>query len=162
LTGTWSVKFIDGGPTLPAPFQTGKLDSWTKLGNTDAQSFAGTALYTLTFDAPASVHPSSLVAISLGKVCQSARVRLNGKSLGTVIIPPFSVETDALLPKGNVLEVEVTNTSANRVRDLDVRHVPWKVFKSPGILSPSYRPFDASTWPLADSGLFGPVTLSVE
>ena len=157
LSGTWSVKFIDGGPALPPPVQTAKLASWTELGGPDAQSFAGTALYSLTFAAPGgSAGPWSL---DLGKVCQSARVRLNGKPLGTVFTPPFRVQVTTLLPEGNVLEVEVTNTSANRVRDLDIRHVPWKTFQGPNVLSVNYKPFDASTWPLTDSGLLGPVTL---
>ncbi len=124
LSGNWSVKFIDGGPALPPPIQTAKLASWTGLGGPDAQSFAGTALYSLTFPAPGGrAGPWSL---DLGKVCQSARVRLNGQPLGTVFTPPFRVPITTLLPEGNVLEVEVTNVSANRVRDLDIRHVPWK------------------------------------
>jgi len=157
LTGTWNIKFIAGGPALPAPIQTGTLDSWTKLGGADAQAFAGTAVYSLTFDAPAG--QKGPWTIDLGKVCQSARVRLNGKPLGVVIIPPYSVQAPTLLPKGNVLEVEVTNASANRVRDLDIRHVPWKQFHSPGLLNVRYKPFDASGWPLTDSGLLGPVML---
>jgi hypothetical protein len=157
LTGTWNIKFIAGGPTLPAPIQTGTLESWTQLGGADAQAFAGTALYSLTFDAPSG--QTGPCTINLGKVCQSARVRLNGKPLGVVIIAPYSVEAPALLPKGNHLEVEVTNASANRVRDLDIRHVPWKNFHSPGLLSVHYKPFDASGWPLTDSGLLGPVVL---
>jgi hypothetical protein len=157
LTGTWNIKFVDGGPTLPAPIQTGTLASWTVLGGTDAQAFAGTAVYSLTFDAPAG--QKGPCSINLGKVAQSARVRLNGKLLGVVIIPPYSVEATALLPKGNVLEVEVTSASANRVRDLDIRHVPWKQFQKPGLLDVHYKPFDASGWPLTDSGLLGPVML---
>jgi len=52
LAGTWQVKFLGGGPEPPAPFQAQQLDSWTELGDTNAQRFAGTALYTLSFDAP--------------------------------------------------------------------------------------------------------------
>ncbi len=152
LSGTWSVKFIDGGPALPAPFQTAALGSWT--ARADAQNFAGTALYALTFDAPPGRWD-----INLGEVCQSARVRLNGKPLGTVILPPFRVEAGGLRPKGNLLEVEVTNVSANRIRDMDIRHVPWKIFQRPNVLSVEYGPFDASAWPLTASGLLGPVTL---
>jgi hypothetical protein len=160
LAGAWTVNFIDGGPALPAPVRADKLDSWTSLGGPAAQSFAGTALYTLAFDAPQG--RTGPCSIDLGKVCQSARVRLNGKPLGTVFIPPFRVEAASLLPRGNVLEVEVTNTSANRVRDLDIRHVPWKIFSKPNVLNVSYKPFDASGWPLTDSGLMGPVTITPE
>jgi hypothetical protein len=160
LSGKWTVRFIDGGPALPAPFQTDRLASWTSLGGTTAQSFAGTARYSLTFDAPDGL--LGPCAIDLGAVRQSARVWLNGNALGTVIIPPFRVQAGALLPRGNVLTVEVTSTSANRVRDLDVRHVQWKIFENPNVLSAAYGTFDASEWPLTDSGLLGPVTLYPE
>ncbi len=163
LTGTWSAQFIEGGPELPKPFETDKLASWTELGGDDAKSFAGTARYTLTFDAPDSSafrDPNSAFLLDLGKVVQSARVRLNGSDLGTLIIPPFRVAVDHLKPKGNVLEVEVTNTSANRIRDLDVRKVPWKIFHDINVVNLDYKPFNASSWPVADSGLLGPVTLT--
>ena len=157
LTGTWSVKFIQGGPALPAPFETGTLASWTTLGEPDAQAFAGTALYSLTFDAPSGINgPCTL---DLGEVCQSARVRLNGRSLGTLILPPWRIDAGTLLPRGNRLEVEVTNVSANRIRDLDIRHVPWKIFYPPNVLSVHYTPLDASGWHLTESGLIGPVSL---
>ena len=52
LTGDWSVKFVSGGPTLPADFSTAKLTSWTTFPDTNAQAFAGTAKYETTFDAP--------------------------------------------------------------------------------------------------------------
>jgi hypothetical protein len=157
LSGTWNVKFISGGPTLPAPVQTGTLASWTDFGGADAQAFAGTAVYSLTFDAPPGI--SGPCSIDLGKVCQSARVRLNGRSLGTLIIPPWRIDAGPLLPKGNHLEVEVTNVSANRIRDLDIRHIPWKIFYPPNVLSVHYQPLDASGWHLTESGLIGPVTL---
>jgi hypothetical protein len=158
LSTTWNVKFIDGGPTLPAPFQTAKLDSWTTQG--DADAFAGTALYSTTFDAPGGRIGSW--SLSLGDVRQSARVRLNGVMLGTVFIPPFRVPVGNLKPKDNRLEVEVTNVSANRIRDLDLRHVPWKIFHAPNVMSVNGGPLDASTWPLVPSGLLGPVTLIPE
>jgi hypothetical protein len=159
LTGTWSMKFIAGGPTLPGPIQTGSLASWTTLGGSDAQVFGGTALYTLNFDAPANAAAGATYSIALGKVCQSASVRLNGKSLGTVIMAPFTMEAGTLLPKGNQLEVEVTSVSANRVRDMDIRNVKWKNFYPPGLLDLSYHGFDASGWAITDCGLLGPVML---
>jgi hypothetical protein len=161
LAGKWNIQFIEGGPTLPSPILTDTLKSWTELGGADTQTFAGTALYSIDFNAPRGGY-SNYYSIDLGKVCQSARVRLNGKSLGTLIIPPWRTGLVPLLPKGNHLEVEVTNTSANRIRDLDVRHIPWKIFYPPNLLSVHYTPFDASGWQLTDSGLIGPVTLIPE
>lgn len=157
ITGNWQVKFVQGGPVLPADFQTDKLDSWTRLGDTNAQSFGGSALYTIHFDAPNGTDP---VYLDLGDVRQSARVRLNGRDFGTLVMAPFRVLADNLKLKDNLLEVEVTSVSANRIRDLDRRKVPWKIMRDINIVNMDYQPFDASDWPLTDSGLLGPVTLT--
>jgi hypothetical protein len=158
ITTAWRVEFISGGPVLPTEFQINKPDSWTALPNEDVKKFAGTARYSTTFDAPDKTSPQWL--LDLGKVCQSARVRLNGQDLGTLITPPFQVVVKNLKPKGNLLEVEVTNVSANRIRDLDRRGVKWKNYHDINFVNLNYRPFDASNWPLTDSGLLGPVTLT--
>lgn len=157
LEGLWEVHFIQGGPELPAPFQQAMLTSWTAREDANAQRFAGTACYTLRFDAPYA--SNGLWRLDLGRVCQSARVRLNGQDCGTLFTPPFRV-TVPLNPKNNRLEVEVTNVSANRIRDLDRRGVKWKNFYDINFVNLQYKPFDASDWPLTDSGLLGPVTLT--
>jgi hypothetical protein len=173
ITGTWDVKFIAGGPVLPAPFSTTNLASWTDLGDTNAQSFAGTARYSLIYNAlglvscPASGGTASgtlkcehqTYFLDLGDVRQSARVKLNGKDYGTLITPPFRILVDNLKVKDNVLEVEVTSVSANRIRDLDRRGVPWKNFHDINFVNIDYKPFNAADWPLTDSGLLGPVNL---
>jgi hypothetical protein len=158
ITGEWKVKFIQGGPMLPADCQTTKLASWTTFPDTNCQAFAGTARYEITFNAPDSAGKHYF--LNLGDVRQSARVRLNGKDYGTLIAPPFRVVVDNLEPTGNKLNVEVTNVSANRIRDLDRRHFRWKYFYDINFVNIDYEPFDASDWPLADSGLLGPVTLT--
>ncbi|MGA2242520.1 MAG: glycosylhydrolase-like jelly roll fold domain-containing protein [Verrucomicrobiota bacterium] len=158
ITGPWNVKFIQGGPVLPADFQTTKLASWTTFADTNAQAFAGTAKYEINFDAPQKINKRCF--LSLGDVRQSARVKLNGKDYGALITPPFRVLVDNLKPKGNVLEVEVTSVAANRIRDLDRRGVPWKKFHDINFVNLNYEPFDAADWPLTDCGLLGPVTLT--
>jgi hypothetical protein len=158
ITGNWNVNFIQGGPAIPASFQTAKLGSWTDNGDTNAQTFAGSASYSITFDAPPGDTTNYL--LDLGDVRQSARVKVNGKDCGTLITPPFRVVVDNLKPTGNQLEVEVTSVAANRIRDLDRRGVKWKIFKDINIVNENYRPFDASDWPLTDCGLLGPVTLT--
>jgi alpha-L-rhamnosidase len=158
ISGAWNVKFISGGPTLPVDSQISKLASWTTFTDTNAQAFAGTAKYEVTFDAPKSGAKNCF--LDLGDVRQSARLKLNGKDYGTLIIPPFRVVVDNLQPTGNKLEVEVTSVAANRVRDLDRRGVNWKIFKDINIVNVNYKPFDAADWPLTDCGLLGPVTLT--
>ncbi len=158
LAGPWQVHFVQGGPALPADFAAARLDSWTRLGDPHAQRFAGSATYTLHFDAPAARRGACW--LDLGDVRQSARVRLNGRDYGTLITPPFRVAVADLQPRDNVLAVEVTSVSANRIRDLDRRQVPWKVMRDIGIVTLDYQPFNAANWPLTDAGLLGPVTLT--
>ena len=163
LDGNWSVAFLQGGPELPRPFETAHLASWTQLNDTNAQRFAGSALYTTHFDAPSTGQFDGYPGgwqLDLGSVCQSARVWLNGVALGTLVTPPFRIAPVRLKPTDNVLEVEVTNVSANRIRDLDRRGVRWKNFYDINIVSLDYRPFNAADWPLRDSGLLGPVALT--
>jgi hypothetical protein len=156
LSGTWKVDFIQGGPALPPPAEIITLASWTNL-SADAARFAGTARYRLTFDAPKpSADPWLL---DLGTVAQSARIRLNGSTLGTRFAAPYQVTLPALKLQGNELEIEVTNVAANRIRDLDQRHVEWRIFHDINFMSITGKRFDASAWPLTDSGLLGPVTL---
>jgi hypothetical protein len=158
IKGRWRVEFFSGRPALPPVLAADQLKSWTELGGEAVQNFAGTARYSISFDAP-DINSVDW-QLSLGKVCQSACVRLNGRELGTLITPPFQVVVRGLKPKGNKLEVEVTNVSANAIRHYDREDVSWKTFHDINFVNLDYRPFDASNWPLTDSGLLGPVTLT--
>jgi len=66
VAGTWKVGFVEGGPELPAGFQTKELESWTKLGGSEAICFAGTGRYTIEFDQPTVAADDWL--LDLGKV----------------------------------------------------------------------------------------------
>ena len=159
LAGPWSVEFIKGGPELPAPFTTPELRSWTELGGPAAQRFGGTARYRIEFDAPPSQADDWL--LDLGDVREVARVRLNGRDVATAWSLPFQIRVGAFLQPGrNVLELEVTNLAANRIRDLDQRKVAWKIMREINFVDINYQPFDASNWSLTPSGLLGPVTLT--
>ena len=155
----WRVEFLSGGPGLPATFSANQLFSWTESADEAAKAFSGTARYAGEFNAPQSVKSATGV-LDLGKVVQSARVRLNGKDYGTLITPPYRVVVDNLKPSGNQIDIEVTSTSANRIRDLDRRGVKWKNFSDINFVNQDYKAFDASNWPVAEAGLLGPVTLT--
>lgn len=158
ISGEWSVRFIEGGPELPAGFATDKLASWTARDDAGLDRFAGTARYTIEFEKPDGVADDWL--LDLGRVCESARVKVNGRDAGALWCPPFEIAVGKLLKPGkNLLEIEVTNLAANRVRDLDRRKVNWKYFYDLNVVGRDYRPLDASAWPLRDSGLLGPVEL---
>ena len=157
VAGEWRVEFVEGGPELPQGYSARELASWTERGG-EAESFAGTARYTVEFAGPGG---GGEWMLDLGRVAESARVRLNGEELGTLFARPFAVPvpTGVLRDGRNVLEVEVTNLSANRIRDLDRRGVEWRIFHDINFVNIDYRPFDASGWEVRESGLLGPVRL---
>ncbi len=164
ISGPWHLEFIAGGPKLPRPVTTEVLKSWTEFPDPALEAFAGTGRYQCTFDRPEGLPAQSgrgPLLLDLGEVKHVARVRLNGKDLGTVFMHPYRVPIPPHLLKGrgNRLEIEVTNLGANRIRDLDCRKVPWKIFHNINLVSIRYRPLDASSWPVFSSGLLGPVTL---
>ena len=175
LTGPWKISFLKGGPELPPTLETADLKSWTDLGGEEAKRFGGTARYRLEFDfdsivarafqpvsgdTPASNTDDWL--LDLGDVRESARVILNGKEIATAWSIPFRVRlaTSQFKPGRNVLELDVTNLAANRIRYMDQNKLPWKIMRDSNIVNINYRPFDASAWPLTPSGLLGPVTLT--
>ncbi len=159
VAGPWRVSFIDGGPRLPAPFETARLASWSALGGSDAAVFAGTARYTAAFARPPDGAGREWI-LDLGRVGESARVRVNGREVGALWSLPFKIPIGDFLAAGeNTLEIEVTNLGANRIADMDRRRVPWKKFYDANIVNIQYKPFDASAWPDAPSGLLGPVRL---
>ena len=103
--------------------------------------------------------------LDLGDVRYSARVRLNGRDLGCRFMPPYRFDVPGGVLKGeNELVVEVTSTGANRLRWNDQTGVKWKYFEDANMRSVEGTcggagTLDASTWPLADAGLLGPVRL---
>lgn len=159
LRGEWQIDFTRGGPALPAPLRTVELKSWTELGNAEAQRFAGTARYRVEFDLPSGVRADDWL-LDLGDVRETARVRLNGTDAGTAWSLPFQLRVGPLLRAGrNVLEIDVTNLAANRIRDLDQLGTNWKIMREINYVDIRYKPFDASKWALVPSGLLGPVRL---
>ena len=165
LNGEWSLSFVEGGPGHPRSTRLRELDSWTNLDSGAYKYFSGTARYTLTFNRPQGAGTDWL--LDLGRVAETARVRLNGRDLGTLIASPFRVRVPgALLRESNTLEVEVSNLALNRVIDLERRGVKYKKFYNTNF--PARRPenrgadglFDATKLTPRDSGLLGPVTLT--
>jgi hypothetical protein len=164
VAGPWTVRFVKGGPRLPSAQVVERLGSWTAFG-ADAEAFSGTATYATTFAGPQA--GARVWQLDLGRVAESARVRLNGRDLGTLIAAPYRVIVEASqLTATNTLEVSVTNLSANRIRDLDMRGVGWKKFYN--VNFPARHPenrgadglFTAAQWQPIESGLIGPVTLT--
>lgn len=165
LQADWTAKFISGGPSLPSEIVTRELKSWTEFPGEAYQAFSGTAVYRTTFAKPAA--DAIAWELDLGKVAESARVRLNGRELGVLFTAPFRlvIAREQFAPD-NTLEIAVTNLSANRIADLDRRDPSWKKFYNTNYpaRSPANRGsdgnFSAAQWKPRLSGLIGPVTLT--
>ncbi len=165
IAGTWQIKFVTGGPTLPASVTTTTLGSWTDLDGEEVKKFSGTALYSTQFSKPKANATSYL--LDLGKVEESAEVFLNGKRLATLLGPIYQISIPAnQLKESNLLEMKVTNGMVNRIIDLDKRGVEWKKFYNTNF--PARRAenrdanniFTAVKWTPKPAGLFGPVTIA--
>ena len=145
---------------MPAKRTIQALDGW----DTFDESFSGTMLYKATFDLPdhlATQQPNNQTSISLGDVREIARVRLNGRDLGVRFMAPYRLDVpqEVLKEKGNVVEIEVTNLGANRLRWNDLSGVRWKYFSDINMVGADYKPLDAAKWKPFKSGLLGPVEL---
>jgi hypothetical protein len=160
LKKPWQVQFLSGRPALTNAATLPALTSWTTLSDS-AGYYWGTARYSTTFDLPAGASANSF-RLDLGDVREVATVRLNGQPLGTVWCLPFQliIPASQVKPRGNKLEVEVTNLSANYMRLYDRLHPEWKKFYDINIVDIRYKPFDATHWETVPSGLLGPVTLT--
>ena len=180
LAGPWQVAFP---PQLGAPASANleRLMSLSEHPDPGVRFFSGTATYRKTFRHRPSAE-RSLCHLDLGDVQVIAQVTLNGRDLGTLWKPPFSVNvTEAITSGDNVLEIRVTNlwpnrligdaalpddVSWNRTRPKGAYPLEWPEWLLQGTSRPggriafcTRRDVYAKTDPLLPSGLLGPVTL---
>jgi hypothetical protein len=132
LRSSWSVRFdmAGGGPSVPVVFDS--LQDWSRNADSSIRYYSGTAVYTQSFEwdtaasgrdgvgqagpDQAGTEGSARLWLDLGQVANIARVTLNGINCGIAWTPPYRVEiTKALKPGNNILNIEVTNTWANRL-----------------------------------------------
>ena len=160
LVGPWTLTPVCGGPELPPVRTMERLSTWSRNTDGSENPFSGTMRYRTEF--VCEDLPEGEMTLDLGKVVQSARVRLNGRDVGFAIMEPYRVTfPSSVLKVGtNVLEAEVTSTGANRIRWNDRQGVDWKRFTDANVVAYGYKgAFDASDWPLAECGLLGPVRI---
>ncbi len=164
LPGPWKVRFLRGGPTLPAEAELPVPGPWTNLSGEPYRTFSGTAAYSIRL--PALPEAQAGWLLDLGKVAATASVWINGRKAGTVIGPVYKIWLEKeRLSQSDTLEIRVSSLMANRIADLDKRGVFWKKFYN--VNFPARLPenrknglFDASKWEPLESGLIGPVTLT--
>ena len=98
---------------------------------------------------------------------ESVRVTVNGRRIGTLIMPPYRIEIPREILRGpkvedNKIELDVCERGANRIRELDRKGVNWKYFTDINMVDITYAKFDASNWPLQSHGIKGPVRIVEE
>lgn len=157
LKGNWKINFDKGGPKLPPTATVSNLESWTKLGP-EAEAFSGSATYSLEFDNPNAKTESW--SLDLGDVRESAKVWLNDQFIGTAWSVPYKLNIGKLKKGKNTLKIQVTNLSANRIRDKELKGEEWKIFYEINMVDKDYKKFDATKWSPMPSGLLGPVTIT--
>jgi hypothetical protein len=112
LAGPWQVSLdspVDQKRKLTLP----SLANLASHPDPAVKYFSGTATYSKQFqisDLKSQIH------LNLGKVHDLARITLNGKDLGVIWQPPFTLDITSALKTGeNQLEIAVTNTWHNRL-----------------------------------------------
>ena len=131
---------------------------WTR--DSTAHDYWGKGTYAFDFELTAEQLPQAKV-LHFDQVRDWVRVKINGKDLGIVWALPYQIEIPAgVLGLKNHVELEVMNVSANRIRKLDRDKVNWKNFYEINFVDIQYKPFDASTWAVTESGLQGKLYLT--
>ncbi|MEY3645630.1 MAG: hypothetical protein RL127_338, partial [Bacteroidota bacterium] len=129
------------------------LQFWTRDSST--HDYWGKGTYAFDFDLSAEQVAQAKI-LHLDQVRDWVRVKINGVDLGIVWSLPYQIQVPSgLLKSSNHMELEVTNVSANRIRKLDRERVNWKNFYEINFVDIQYKPFDASTWEVTESGLQG-------
>ena len=153
LTDHWEVLFDSkrGGSETPVQFAT--LQDWSTSTADSIKYYSGIASYKKKFSVSAhGIESGKRYWLDLGDVEVMARVKLNGRNIGTRWIAPYKWEITDDIQKGeNVLEIEVANLWANRlIGDAKLpaeQRMTWTTFNGA---------YNADS-PLLPSGLIGPV-----
>jgi len=106
VTGDWDIK-TEGTASYSASWTA--LRDWLEVP--ELKSFAGLGIYSRSIEAPPG---ATMARICLGRVEQSAELRVNGREAGVTFLPPYCVHSP-IHPGVNTLEVRVANTWSNAV-----------------------------------------------
>ncbi len=180
VNGPWQVAFdadYGFGKTVEWP----RLQDWATSEDPEIRHFSGKANYTARITLPArSAAQNERVFLDAGVVEVAAKVRVNGRDVGTLWTAPYRIDvTDALVEGENTVEIEVANLWVNRLigdaalpdtsdykpegRVPERRMVDWYSANEPAPEGPrktfATQYFHRADDPLTPSGLIGPVTV---
>lgn len=116
INGSWKVDF-DGQSGFKKEVDFPQLIDWKNHPKDSIKYYSGTATYRKQFEIPTGfLMGEHSYMLDLGKVSIVAQVKLNGKDLGVLWMPPFKVDISNHLKVGkNTLEVKVTNQWTNHL-----------------------------------------------
>ncbi len=130
------------------------LGDWTCM---IGSGYSGSGVYETEFTLP-SEKIGKEGEIDLGDVHFTAQLHLNGKPLGTALMPPYKFRIpDGVLAENNKLKIVVTNTSANWYTHTDYFD-KWNIKE----LSPYFNIETEYAKDSVSGGLFDPVVLYTE
>ncbi|WP_346238570.1 glycosyl hydrolase [Niabella insulamsoli] len=115
LDSGWQVQFDTayGGPAAKVNFPS--LTSWSAHANEAIKYYSGTAIYTNEFSVN-TITKNRPVFLRLDSVFNIATVKINGIDCGTIWTPPYELDITKAIKQGhNSIEIQVTNTWANRL-----------------------------------------------
>jgi hypothetical protein len=152
ITTPWTVNFdtLMGGPAAPVIFN--KLTDWSQSNDPQIKYYSGTAVYHNTFSL-AKLTKGEHIQLNTGKVIAIAKVKVNGKYVGGLWTPPYSLDiTDAIKEGKNEIEISVVNTWVNRLIGdsflSEDKRKTWSIMKD----------YDQKS-KLVPAGLLGPVMI---
>ena len=150
LDGGWTVGF-QNGRGAPESITLDSLMLLSKHPEDGVRFFSGPAAYSKSFRIK-GVRKGDRYVLSLGEVFNMARVKVNGIDCGLAWQHPFEVDITSAVRNGmNTMEIEVTDSWANRIIGDTYPGVTQITWVSPNLYSPQS--------PLCPSGLGGPVVI---
>ncbi|MFY0651765.1 MAG: hypothetical protein JXQ96_07010 [Cyclobacteriaceae bacterium] len=154
LDESWKVNFKnkDIGPAQSVDFP--QLTDWSESENESIKYYSGSATYSSSFSIE-ELSANSTYYLDLGQVNVMAKVKVNGKDVGTAWMAPYRLNLGNVLIQGeNKIEIEVVNLWRNQL--LKNRELPVE---------------ERYTWHIVDdmkdgevpqtSGLLGPVNIEI-
>ncbi|MDD8015193.1 MAG: hypothetical protein PHX45_05830 [Acidobacteriota bacterium] len=109
------IQLDDEGEEIRSLGKMTRLDDWRRIKG--LEEFAGTLRYRAALDLPAALKGERL-AIDAGEAADIAELRVNGRSAGVRLCPPYVWDITGFLDAGaNVIDIDVTNTAQARWND---------------------------------------------
>lgn len=154
ISSSWQVQFDprNGGPVTPVIFDT--LISWSQHTDSAVRFYSGTAVYKNEFNRT-KADAGKKTWLELDSLADIAAVRVNGRECGILWTRPYRLDiTEAVTQGINKLEIEVTNTWANRL-------IGDQALPEEKRVTRTTAPFRLKGKPLLPAGLLGGVRIVV-